>query len=138
MPNHVEHERLLRRYYEAINDRDYEAVWDCFTADVVYTDAALGHVFNGLEAFKAFYLQYMGALGVSMKLGEIVTTDTGYGITNHFYGTHSEDLPGMPATGKSFSVPSASIGTFEHGKIKTNTDYWNLHDLLKQLGLINT
>lgn len=136
MANHVANEKLLRRYYQAINARDYETVWDCFTDDVVYTDAALGHVFNGLAAFKAFYLEYMGGLGVSMELGTIVTTDTGYGITNHFFGKHSADLPGMPATGKSFSVPSASVGTIENGKIKTNTDYWNMHDLLRQLGVI--
>ncbi|MET0987707.1 MAG: ester cyclase [Steroidobacteraceae bacterium] len=137
MPNHIENEKLLRRYYQAMNDRDYDAVWTCFTDDVIYTDAALGHVFDGLPAFKSFYMEYMVALGVSMKLGSIVTTDTGYGITNHFYGKHTADLPGMPATGKSFSIPSASVGTFENDRIKTNTDYWNMHDLLKQLGVIS-
>jgi steroid delta-isomerase-like uncharacterized protein len=137
MPNHTENEKLIRRYYQAMNDRDFDTVWSCFTDDVVYTDAALGHVFKGLAAFKAFYLEYMVALNVSLQLETLVTTDATYGISNHFFGRHNADLPGLPATGKSFSIPSASIGTFEKGKIKTNTDYWNMHDLLIQLGVIS-
>jgi steroid delta-isomerase-like uncharacterized protein len=137
MANHVENEKLLRRYYKAANEKDFEAIWSCFAPDVVYTDATVGHTCKGLDAFKNFYLEYMLALDVKMEFDSIVTTDTAYGLSNHFFGKHAADLPGLPATGKSFRMPSASIGTIKNGQIKTNTDYWNQVDLMKQLGLMS-
>jgi steroid delta-isomerase-like uncharacterized protein len=136
MPNHAGAEKLIRRYYKAMNERDFDTVWGCFASDVVYTDAALGHVYRGLEEFKAFYFEYMLAPDVSLTMEAIVATDSAYGVTNHFSGKHAADLPGLPATGKSFSVASASIGTIENGRVKTNTDYWNMNALLTQLGVI--
>lgn len=136
MANHPRNEALIRRYYDAINARDFDGVWDCFAPNVVYTDAALGHVYNGLEPFKVFYLEYMMALDVRMELGQIVATDDAYGVSNHYAGVHGRDLPGMPATGRSFRVPSSAIGRIRHGKITVNTDYWNVQDLLVQLGLV--
>jgi steroid delta-isomerase-like uncharacterized protein len=138
MANHAQNEQLIRRYYHAMNARDFEQVWACFTDDVVYTDAALGESFNGLSAFRTFYLEYMLPLNVSVELEMVITTDSAFALSNRFSGKHVADLPGMPATGKSFSLPSATIGTIENGKIKTNTDYWNLYALLTQLGLVAT
>jgi steroid delta-isomerase-like uncharacterized protein len=134
MSNHAPNEQLIRRYYRAMNARDFDTVWACFADDVVYTDAALGHTFNGLKEFKAFYLEYMLPLDVSLELGMLITTDAAFALSNRFFGKHVADLPGMPATGKPYSVPSATIGTIEEGKIKTNTDYWNFHAMLTQLG----
>jgi steroid delta-isomerase-like uncharacterized protein len=137
MTNHVENEKLIRRYYDAMNARDFDTLWQCFADDVVYTDAAMGESFTSLEDFKSFYLETMLPLDVSLTLEQIITTDTGYAVTNRFHGKHVADFPGLPKTGKSFSVPSASFGTIENGRIKSNTDYWNLHDLLIQLGFVD-
>ena len=49
-------------------------------------------------------------------------------------GTQTGDFPGLPATGKGFSVPVASIMEFQNGKIRRNTDYWNLASFLQQVG----
>ena len=51
-------------------------------------------------------------------------------------GTQTGDLPGIPATGKSFSIRYASIMELKDGKIRRNADYWNLVSLLQQLGLM--
>jgi predicted ester cyclase len=44
------------------------------------------------------------------------------------------DLPGLPATGRRFSVRACIYGEFENGKIKGRRDYWDLANLAKQLG----
>ena len=136
MTNHVENEHLIRRYYDAMNARDFDIVWSCFADDLVYTDTAMGESFDSLETFKTFYMDTMLPLDVSLTMEQLITTDTSYAVTNRFNGKHVADFPGLPKTGRSFSVPSASIGTIENGKIKTNTDYWNLQDLLIQLGFV--
>jgi steroid delta-isomerase-like uncharacterized protein len=49
---------------------------------------------------------------------------------------HKGDLPGMPATNKSFSIRGATIIELQTGKIKRNSDYWDLATFLKQVGLM--
>jgi ketosteroid isomerase-like protein len=50
-------------------------------------------------------------------------------------GTHGHDLPGMPAMGRSFKDPCASVGELRNGEITGDRDYWNSDALLEQLGL---
>jgi hypothetical protein len=42
----------------------------------------------------------------------------------------------LPATGRKFAVRGVSVGRLEGGKIKENTDYWNMVELLSQLGML--
>jgi steroid delta-isomerase-like uncharacterized protein len=135
MANHPETEKLIRRYFDAMRRKDYDAIWACYCDDIIYEDAALGHVYNGLAATKEFYLTYMSALDVTTEIETLVTTDAAFGIGHRFSGTHTKDLPGLPATGKPFSVRGATIGSIENRKIKSNIDYWNVADLMSQLGL---
>jgi steroid delta-isomerase-like uncharacterized protein len=51
-------------------------------------------------------------------------------------GTHAGDVPGLPATGKSFSIRGASIIELRKGKVSRQTDYYNLVSFLKQVGLL--
>jgi hypothetical protein len=54
-------------------------------------------------------------------------------------GTNDRDLPGAPATGRSFRVRGASIGTLDaSGRIAENRDYYNLAELLTPLGVLPT
>jgi len=45
-------------------------------------------------------------------------------------------IPGVPATGKKFSVRGAAITEFRGGKISRNTNYWNLASMLQQVGVM--
>ena len=47
--------------------------------------------------------------------------------------TQKGDFPGLPATGKHFSIKTCSFGEFENGKIKGRRDYWDLVTLREQL-----
>ncbi len=50
--------------------------------------------------------------------------------------THKGDLPGLPATGKRFSIRGATIYEFQGNRIRRNSDYWDMVTLLKQVGLM--
>jgi len=135
MTNNTKTEALIQRYYEAMNGSDLNAVWDCYADDIIYEDAALGHVFTGLEATKRFYVEYMSALEVTNYIESLVTTDDAYAIGWRIEGVHSADLPGLPATHRSYSLRGASIGQIAAGKIVKNSDFWNLNSLMSQLGI---
>jgi steroid delta-isomerase-like uncharacterized protein len=136
MPNHPDTELMVRQYADAIGSRDLDRVWSFYADDIVYEDTAVQQVHRGLEAVKEFYVKGMGALDVTWTVDTIVCTDTAFGLAWKMTGRHIHDLPGMPATGRTFAVPGSSIGEVRDGKIVHNRDFWNNHDLLKQLGIL--
>lgn len=135
MSNNRATEALIRGYVDACQARDYERIWTFYDDGIVYEDRALGIVNDGIEETKDFYVRTMSGLDVNWVVTTIHATESGFGLEGYMEGTHVSDLPGMPATGKSFNVPCASIGEVRDGKIVANRDYWNNHDLLGQLGL---
>jgi steroid delta-isomerase-like uncharacterized protein len=51
-------------------------------------------------------------------------------------GTHTGDLPGLPATGRQFRVAWAGFGEIRDGKIVRHVFYWNMTSFLTQLGVL--
>jgi len=51
-------------------------------------------------------------------------------------GTQTGDFPGIPGTGKSFSVPGSSVVEIRAGQIRRNRDYWSLATYPGQMGLM--
>jgi steroid delta-isomerase-like uncharacterized protein len=45
------------------------------------------------------------------------------------------EFPGIPASGKRFSIRGCSFGEFENGKLKRKSDYWDYASLKKQLSV---
>jgi steroid delta-isomerase-like uncharacterized protein len=134
MPNSESTEQLIRGYVEAIASGDLERVFAFYDEDIVYEDTAVAQTYHGIEATKKFYTVSMSALDVRWRVDTIVATEESYGLAWVMTGRHVHDLPGMPATGRSFEVPGASVGEVRNGKITRNRDFWNHHDMLKQLG----
>ena len=51
-------------------------------------------------------------------------------------GTHDGEFMGIPATGKSLKVVGSTIHKLRGGKVVEMWDYWDLNNLLVQLGLV--
>lgn len=49
-------------------------------------------------------------------------------------GTHSGDLPGMPATGRPFTLRGVTVTIRQQGKIVRESLYYDLNDLKSQIG----
>lgn len=49
-------------------------------------------------------------------------------------GRHTGDLPGLPASGRSFTIPGVTVVIREHGKIVRETLYFDVAELHHQLG----
>ena len=107
-----------------------------FTDDCVFEDMAFGIVMHGKNEVQEFVATTLAAYpDFAMKL------TFGFGKGHCFAsewimtGTHTGNMTGAPATGRSFSVRGASITEFQDGKMKRHTDYWSLSLLLEQLRL---
>ena len=56
-----------------------------------------------------------------------VTDDKSFAIEIVYSGTQKREIfPGLPATGKRFSIRGCCFGEIENGKIKGRRDYWDM------------
>lgn len=135
MPNNPETEKLVKGYVRAIGSGDLDEVWSFYADNIVYEDTAVNQIYYGIEDVKKFYAESLATLDGQWMVDTCYATEEGFGISWHRGGIHDRDLPGMPATGKFFTIPGASIARVKNGKIVRIRDFWNNLDLLKQLGI---
>ena len=128
-------EKLYRKYTAAWLARDIEAVVSFFVEDCIYEDVALEALNRGKSEVRTFVQTTLTAIpDFKIELKSVFATVDRLASEWIMTGTQIGDFPGLPATGKSFSVPVASIMEFQNGKIRRNTDYWNLASFLQQVG----
>ena len=128
-------EKLYQKYIAAWLAHDTEAVVSFFVEDCVYEDVALGALNRGKSEVRAFVQATLAAIpDFTIETKSVFATVDRLASEWTMTGTQTGDFPGLPATGKRFSVPVASIMEFQDGKIRRNTDYWNLASFLQQVG----
>jgi steroid delta-isomerase-like uncharacterized protein len=130
-------ESMLADYLAAWNSHDVEKIPSFFTDDCVYEDVAIGAVNRGKEEVKAFASATFAAFP-DFKIQRTSSFVAGGWRASEWImsGTQTGDLLGIPATGKSFSIRGASIIELHEGKIRRNSDYWNMASFLQQVGLM--
>jgi steroid delta-isomerase-like uncharacterized protein len=127
-------DNLLEQLTKAENSHDLERMLALMTDDVVIEDVPFGLVMKGKDSVKQGFTGFFTAApDFKIEPKSWVTSDRSFAIEVIYTGTQKGDLPGVPATGKSFSVRGCSIGEFENGKIRGRRDYWDSASLAKQL-----
>jgi steroid delta-isomerase-like uncharacterized protein len=117
--------------------QDIERVVSLCTDQCVYEDVPLGVANHGKQELRAFGQQVFTAFpDFKIQVTNHVTAGDWAMLEWTMSGTHQADLPGIPATGKSFSVRGATALELDDGRISRNSDYWDMATLLRQLGLM--
>jgi steroid delta-isomerase-like uncharacterized protein len=133
-------ERVAKDYLEAWNSHDVDKIASFFTDDGVYEDVALGVAHRGKKELKDFFKSmFVSFPDLKIELKSTVLSSTGDWTASEWVmsGTFAQSsIPGVPATGKSFSVRGASVTEYRDGKMSRNTDYWSLASFLQQVGLM--
>jgi steroid delta-isomerase-like uncharacterized protein len=127
-------------YLDAWNAHDSAAVASHMTDDAIYEDVALGRVLHGPSEMASFVEEATrSSSDFRFEVVSLLTAGNDYANEWIMLGTNDRELPGVPATGRSFRVRGASIGKLDaSGRIVENRDYYNLVELLTQLGLLPT
>ena len=132
-------ESFFRKYLDAWNAHDVEAILGFFTDDGVYEDVALSRVNQGKAQMREFFEEVFKAFP-DFRLDDTARAAIGdngrYALEWTMSGTHDGDLPILPATHKKWAVRGTSSGEVEGEKIKRNSDYWNMADFLVQIELL--
>jgi steroid delta-isomerase-like uncharacterized protein len=131
---------LLEEYLAAWNAHDPAAVARYMADDAIYEDVALGRVLHGPAEIAAF-VEEATRSSSDFQFEEVSLFTAGSDYANEWImtGTNDREVQGVPATGRSFRVRGASVGKLHtSGRIVENRDYYNLAELLTQLGILPT
>jgi steroid delta-isomerase-like uncharacterized protein len=133
----IQTEQMFREYLAAWNAHDLDKMVSFFTDDCVYENLARGQTYRGKDELKAWAKGAFDAIP-DFKLDVTSLFASGDWVACEWVmtGTQAGALPGLPATGKSFSVRGGTIAQLKDGKILRNADYWDLATFLHQLGLM--
>jgi len=130
-------EKMAKNYTAAVNSHDVDKILSFFTDDCVYEDVAVGAVNRGKQEVKAFVTGwYVFSRDLKFELTSFFSAGDWAASEWIMSGTHTGDLPGIPATNKRFSLRGASVIEGRTGRISRNSDYWNLASFLQQVGIL--
>ena len=130
-------EEFFDRYLRAWNDHDGPSAAACMAADAVYEDVAAGRVMHGRDEIGDWVAEG-ASFSSDLRFDKVsfFFLDSAFATEWVMTGTNDGEIAGRPATGKPFRVRGASIGKVDSdGLIVENRDYWNMAEVLVQLGL---
>ncbi len=133
---------LVQRFFEEVcNERNLGVANELFTADHTYHDPSSPSIGLGPEGMKQLMSTYQTAFpDAHWDIDAMLVTEDGDTVVTRWTGrgTHTADLPGIPATGKKAMVPGIWIHRVVGGKIVESWNVWDTLGMLQQLGVIPT
>jgi steroid delta-isomerase-like uncharacterized protein len=120
------------------SSKDPERVLSLFVDDCIFEDITFSLIARGKDELRSFVERAFAAIP-DFKYGLRSTLAAGQWAVIEWVmsGTHKGDLPGIPGTGKRFSlVRGATILELEAGKIRRESDYWDAATFMKQVGVL--
>lgn len=128
----------LQQYLDAWNSHDGDEVVAWMADDATYEDVALGVSHKGREAIKRF-VEETDELSSDFEFQLVSAQQDGnrYAAEWQWVGTHTGTAEGVRSTYKRFRLRGASVGELDaNGRIQHNSDYWNMAEMLMQIGLL--
>lgn len=126
---------LLRRYYDAFNAEDWEGMLALLSEDVLH-DLNQGEREVGREAFRRFLARMKGSYREQLSDIVLLAAPDGAraGAEYVVRGTYLATDGGLPqARGQTYTLPGGAFFEVRAGKIARVTNYYNLHDWLRQV-----
>jgi steroid delta-isomerase-like uncharacterized protein len=130
-------DRALIGMANAWSSHDVDKLLALFIDNCVYEDVTFGVVTRGKSELRGFAEATFKAIpDFNMEVTSRSVAGDRASMEWVMTGTHKGDFPGLPATGKRFSVRGASIVEVQGAKIRRVSDYWDAVTLMRQIGLL--
>ena len=129
-------EEFVKNLWAAWNSHDWEKTSPFYADNCIIEDLPT-KTCNGKRELEAYYNYLLiGYPDLNFEAMSCFGSDNQIATQWTMSGTNTGDTSRSKATGKSFSIPGVSILEIQGGKIIHETDYWDLHSLLQQLGIM--
>jgi steroid delta-isomerase-like uncharacterized protein len=121
----------MTAYLAALNgEGDFRAF---VTDDVVFTAVGADQEFKGAEAIQTIDYFHTVAFDVTTEVRQLVAADEDAAAELVFHAKHIGEFAGIPATGKSVSIPFSVFYELNGGKIASIRVYQLLGALVSEL-----
>lgn len=124
-------------YAEALNERDLSKVPDVAAESFTLTSPVSGTV-HGRENVETHFREIVdGFSGFRITIHEMVAGENLVMTESTLSGTHDGEFDGVPPTRREFEIPEMATFVVEDGKPREERTYFDRHDFLDQLGLVD-
>ena len=129
---------ISRRVFEEIwNHKKLNVIDELMAPDYVHHDTQSPDVLKGIEGHKQFVSHYLNAFpDLHYTIEDLIADGDIVAIRWIATGTHQKDLPGIPKTGRQFSVTGMTIARVRDGKLIESWGNWDALGLMQQLGIV--
>ena len=129
-----ENKEIVRRYQEAYNQQDYDALDEIVAQDVL-TPNMISTMPRGLEGAKLVHQKtLLGMPDYQTTIEDLIAEGNRVVARVTITGTHTGDFYGIPATGKRINVSAIYIVRIANGKIVEHWGEENGVTVFRQLG----
>lgn len=127
---------IASQYLEARNTANLDLLDEIYAQSIVVHDCSAPEDILGLDALKSFYeASHAGFPDMKVRFDDVLASDGHVTFRGTIEGTNTGSLRGMPPTGKHVSFSCVAIDRIQSGKIVEEWVYFNVLDLLGQLGM---
>ena len=133
---HVNHNINLHDQHMAKQaSGDQQGMINDYAPDALVEDSMYEGSFAGREAIMARKGQGIASIP-DLKLQVLSRKGSGSQVMAEWVatGTHSGDFPGLPATGRQFSIRGVTVVIRKNGKIVRESLYYDMAEVRRQLG----
>ena len=125
------------RFAEATSAGDYGAFEDLVAPDISLPAHPPWNGASGAEALKRGMQSLHDALSnFSVTVDEVVVEGDVAVVLQTVHATHSGDLPGLPATGRDFTIQEVTIGRYRDGRMVEIRSLVDRLSMMQQVGLV--
>jgi len=129
-----ENKNIVRRYQEAYNTMNYNALDEVVAADVL-TPNMIANMPRGLEGAKLVHQKTVtGMPDYHTAIEDLIAEGDKVVARVRITGTHTGDFYGIPSTGKHIDLSGIYIVRIADGKIVEHWGEENGSEVLRQLG----
>jgi len=126
---------IVQQWVTAWNTADAKGMAELFTPDGIYDDYAFQVRSQGRKCMKTWVMITCGNIpDAHAEVTDALQDGSRIAVRWIFRGTPVA-FGSTPTTGKSFSVPVFSLFEMNGTRIQRVSDYYNLADVLRQIGL---
>ena len=127
-------ESIVRRYFEALNARNLDALDGLVDAEITYH----GWEVDGIDQLKAKVAAvFDGFPDVNIEIEDLVAQDAKVAVRLVVAGHHNGEFEGMAATGRSLRTTELNFFHILDGRIREGWQVYNQLDVLTQLGVMD-
>jgi steroid delta-isomerase-like uncharacterized protein len=127
---------LVRRHFDAINERDREAVAELHADDVVVHGG--GRALEGIEAvLQSWWAQLEAVPDLTDTIDMLLAEDDIVAVRYTTTGTHEGEFLGIEPTGKTVEATSMAVVRVKNEELAEWWNHPNRYEVFKQLGVID-